>query len=317
MVASTLTTVSVFLPIVFVTGIAGQIFKELAWVVVVTQVISAIIAFTLLPMLIAKVGEKSSLTKRDIHDDGFGGQPSEKPATPFGYIARIFEKIMEMGSIPITAIEKLYVKMLPAFLAAKWFFLLIIFMVFLGSLYLFTTMDKILLPKVDQKQFMIKIDLPVGSRVEFTNRISQRVEKHVLDIPAVKSAAAIIGSSKGENTKEVLERLGSHQSQIVVTVKSDSEIPTDQVVQKVRQYFELSEGKKLIGIFDVEVSYDVTRLSNELARRFPGSQITASSVNGRIMLSGSAHDAVTLDKAVTIARNSLVVVRNRRTSSSR
>ncbi len=63
-----------------------------------------------------------------------------------------------------------------------------------------------------------------------------------------------------------------------------------------------AEGKKLIGIFDVEVSYDVTRLSNELARRFPGSQITASSVNGRIMLSGSAHDAVTLDKAVTIAR---------------
>ncbi|MBI4352384.1 MAG: efflux RND transporter permease subunit, partial [Candidatus Omnitrophica bacterium] len=53
MVASTLTTVSVFLPLVFVTGIAGQIFKELAWVVVVTQIVSAVIAFTLLPMLIA------------------------------------------------------------------------------------------------------------------------------------------------------------------------------------------------------------------------------------------------------------------------
>jgi pilus assembly protein CpaC len=62
------------------------------------------------------------------------------------------------------------------------------------------------------------------------------------------------------------------------------------------------EGKKLIGIFDVEVSYDITRLSNELKRRFPRSRLSASSVNGRIMLSGEVVDAVTLDKAVTIAR---------------
>jgi pilus assembly protein CpaC len=63
-----------------------------------------------------------------------------------------------------------------------------------------------------------------------------------------------------------------------------------------------AEGKKLIGIFDVEVSYDITRLTNELKRRFAGSHIQAASVNGRIMLSGEVADAVTLDKAVTIAR---------------
>ena len=63
-----------------------------------------------------------------------------------------------------------------------------------------------------------------------------------------------------------------------------------------------AEGKKLIGIFDVEVSYDITRLTNELKRRFAGSHLEASSVNGRIMLSGEVVDAVTLDQAVTIAR---------------
>jgi pilus assembly protein CpaC len=63
-----------------------------------------------------------------------------------------------------------------------------------------------------------------------------------------------------------------------------------------------SEGKKLIGIFDVEVSYDITRLTNELRRRFPGSHLEASTVNGRIMLAGEVSDAATLDKAVTIAR---------------
>lgn len=63
-----------------------------------------------------------------------------------------------------------------------------------------------------------------------------------------------------------------------------------------------SEGKKLIGIFDVEVTYDITRLTNEFKRHFPRSHLQASTVNGRIMLSGEVADAATLDKAVTIAR---------------
>jgi len=63
-----------------------------------------------------------------------------------------------------------------------------------------------------------------------------------------------------------------------------------------------AEGKKLIGIFDVEVNYDISRLTNELRRNFPGSRLHASSVNGRIMLSGDVTDAATLDKAVIIAK---------------
>ena len=62
-----------------------------------------------------------------------------------------------------------------------------------------------------------------------------------------------------------------------------------------------AEGKRQVGIFDIEVSYDVTRLAVEL-QRVAGSSIKVSSVNGRILLSGNAPDAVTLDRAVTVAR---------------
>jgi len=61
------------------------------------------------------------------------------------------------------------------------------------------------------------------------------------------------------------------------------------------------EERKLLGIFDVEVSYDVTRLQTEL-RRLTSSGIRVTSVNGRLLLSGTSPDAVTLDRAVTIAR---------------
>jgi pilus assembly protein CpaC len=62
-----------------------------------------------------------------------------------------------------------------------------------------------------------------------------------------------------------------------------------------------AEGKRQVGIFDIEVSYDVSRLAVEI-REVAGSSIRVSSVNGRIMLSGVAPDAATLDKAVTMAR---------------
>ena len=59
--------------------------------------------------------------------------------------------------------------------------------------------------------------------------------------------------------------------------------------------------KKPVGIFDVEVSYDISRLATEIGR-FTGGGIQVSSINGRIMLSGTSSDAATLDKAVEIAR---------------
>jgi pilus assembly protein CpaC len=62
------------------------------------------------------------------------------------------------------------------------------------------------------------------------------------------------------------------------------------------------EGKKLVGVFDVEVSYDTSRLGAELAQRFPSARFRVSSVNGRIMLAGSAPNGSIVDQAMTIAK---------------
>jgi pilus assembly protein CpaC len=63
-----------------------------------------------------------------------------------------------------------------------------------------------------------------------------------------------------------------------------------------------AEGKRLIGVFDVEVVYDTSILANEIRKRFPHAKLRVGSVNGRIMLSGTAPDGPTVDKAVQIAR---------------
>jgi pilus assembly protein CpaC len=63
-----------------------------------------------------------------------------------------------------------------------------------------------------------------------------------------------------------------------------------------------SEGRKLIGVFDVTVTHDTSILAAEVARRFPYAKLRVTAVRERIMLTGTSPDAVTLDKAVQLAR---------------
>ena len=62
------------------------------------------------------------------------------------------------------------------------------------------------------------------------------------------------------------------------------------------------EGRKVVGVFDVEVSYDTTMLTAEITRRFSHAGIRVSTANGKILLTGTSPDALTLDQAVTVAR---------------
>ncbi|MBI2095506.1 MAG: efflux RND transporter permease subunit [Candidatus Omnitrophica bacterium] len=218
MTASTLANVFVFLPVVFVSGIAGQLFKELAWVIVVTQIVSAVIAFTLLPMLISKSGEKNAFRQRDI-----------------------------------SAIENFYLKVLGAFTRRKGPGFLAVFLLFLAGVSVILSMDRVLLPKVEQGEFTVKVDLPVGARVDFTDQISRKVEKFVSNISYVQTVSSVVGSSKGDSTKEVVERLGAHEAQITVTMKPEYKKYAPQVVQALRQFFELSKGRQII--YPARLSY--------------------------------------------------------------
>ena len=68
--AATLTTVAVFFPMVFISGIAGQLFKDQALTVTFALLFSLLVALTLIPML-------ASLGAQSRYDDGGDGAPAE------------------------------------------------------------------------------------------------------------------------------------------------------------------------------------------------------------------------------------------------
>lgn len=63
----------------------------------------------------------------------------------------------------------------------------------------------------------------------------------------------------------------------------------------------LGADKKLLGIIEVEVAFDVSAIEAHYRRSLPRSRIRVASVNGRIMLSGMVSDAIALEKAIAIA----------------
>jgi hydrophobic/amphiphilic exporter-1 (mainly G- bacteria), HAE1 family len=211
-VASTLTTIAVFLPMIFVVGVAGQLFKELAFTVTFSLIGSLWVALTLIPLLSCKLGG--------------GQQDAAKTAVAFA------------GGEGWKKFLKKYEKMLRMFLAHKGIGLSVVVMIFVASLFIFNFLEKELMPKTDQGQFMINVDMPVGTKLSETNKLVLLMEEKIIGLPYVGSASSVVGSTSGESAKDIVKRLGSNQAQIIVNlVEKNRKIKTADAVRYLEEMF--------------------------------------------------------------------------------
>jgi len=131
-------------------------------------------------------------------------------------------------------------------------------------------------------------------------------ESNVIDLgPGGRASAIRISAGKSENIHtdasfgEVVVSDPDIADVMPMTDHSLSVLGKKIGTTRVSVY---AEGKRLVGVFDIEVTYDTSYLGTELARRFPAAHFRVSSVNGKILVSGEAPDAVTVDRAIVIAK---------------
>jgi len=210
-VASTLTTIAVFLPMIFVVGVAGQLFKELAFTVTFSLVGSLWVALTLIPLLSCRIS-------------GISVGKNVKPG----------------GSLSVTTsgawrgMLGKYEFFLRKFLKYKFIGLLFVLVIFIGSLFIFTFLEKELMPKTDQGQFIVKVDMPVGTKLSETNKIVLGIEDEIHRCASVDSVSSVVGSTKGESAKDVVKRLSSHEGQIIVNLKEEDKIETMDFIRELK-----------------------------------------------------------------------------------
>ncbi len=211
---SVLTTIVVFLPLIFVIGIIGQISKDFALTVTFSLLASWVASVTIIPLLASNMTVGKNVVVQDESD----------------VAALDKSKVM-------LKIRGMFEGLLEKFVKHKGRYLFYTFILFIASLSLFIFMDKELMPKVDQGQFIIKIDMPAGTKVDVTDSLSQEVEKFILTIPEVENINVTVGSTKEATTKHVMERLASNQSEIAVTLKKRRKLKSADIVQIIKNHF--------------------------------------------------------------------------------
>ncbi|WP_206811053.1 efflux RND transporter permease subunit [Paradesulfitobacterium ferrireducens] len=176
--ASTLTTVAVFLPIVFVQGITATIFRQLALTVTMSLAASLVVALTLVPMLSSKI------LKVDRDNGGSKTGLRKIFSYPFDLFDRFFRKV-----------ESGYGRLLRWALGHRKSTVLIAILVFVLSMTSVVNVGAEFFPKMDEGQFTVNVTLPEGAELKDTEQVMNRIEGKLQEFPEMDAAFSIIGTN--------------------------------------------------------------------------------------------------------------------------
>ncbi|HEX5521609.1 MAG TPA: efflux RND transporter permease subunit, partial [Longimicrobiaceae bacterium] len=214
--ASTLTTIAVFGPIVYIEGVAGELFGALSFAVAFSLLASLIVALTLLPTMAARWKVVAS-------------SPESRTPKRSGPLARLLERF-ERG---FEHFASTYERALEAALARPGRVVALAALLLVAGLAVGALLERRVLPPVDQGEFRARLELPRGTPLEETEAAARRVEAALLDDPAVEAVFTSVGRrvaaagveeeesglntavlevrlKEGERTAPVLERLRPH-----------------------------------------------------------------------------------------------------------
>lgn len=170
--ASTITTLVIFLPLVFVRGVAGMLFTEFALVVVIALVCSLFVALTLVPML------ASRMLKAQPPDTVVTKRPSR------------FRGLLDLAERGFNGLDHFYRDVLAVGLAHR-FTTLIAAVVLLGlSVLLVPLIGSEFLPPSDEGEVNLRGDMEVATRIGLVDQQARKLEAEVVD--AVPELAARI-----------------------------------------------------------------------------------------------------------------------------
>lgn len=196
-IASTLTTLAVFLPLIFVRGMAGVMFKQLSYVVCFALACSLAVALTLVPMLAARIFRTANLKQ------GLKEAQTRK-------IFRISGKIF-------TNMENSYKQLLHLALDHRKLCVTGAILLFAGSLALIPYVGVELMPTTDEGEVRINAEMAVGTRLGLVDEAFKEIEDLVKqEVPEAKSTLSRIGGTSWRSR-------GSHTGEMRISLKPESE----------------------------------------------------------------------------------------------
>jgi HAE1 family hydrophobic/amphiphilic exporter-1 len=201
-IASTLTTIVVFLPIVYLQGASGALFKDQAWTVAFSLIASLFVAILVIPMLF-NIAYKNSKIKHQVK------------SVRIGWYGRILGKILDAKAV-----------------------VLILTLVLLAiTVYVFPRIGSEYLPKSGTAEFSIEIKLQEGTQLNRTSETVRSIEQQLTDllgekISIIYSQIGPLGSSG--NDKSVFQN--ENTASLKVIISQDFVEQSSSIIQAVEEY---------------------------------------------------------------------------------
>ncbi len=227
-VAATLTTIAVFFPMVFISGIAGQLFRDQALTVTFALLFSLLVALMVIPML-------ASLGARSRYDQGDTGGPP-------GRFTRAVAKLVRLAGLAFLGLRKLgwfllwpttwllqrlhggiaavYPGMLRWALGHRALVVGSAAAIFVGTMLLVPRLGTELIPQFSQGEFSVDLRLAPGSPLTETDRAIRVAQAAAARIDAVEVSYSVAGTGNRLDANPV--DAGDHTGTLNVTLEQGS-----------------------------------------------------------------------------------------------
>lgn len=283
-IASTLTTLVVFLPLTFIQGMAGLLFREFALVVAFSLICSLVAAIFLVPMLAAKMMEADQKT---------GG--------PKGLTKHIYN----VTESALRRMENEYKAALHWCLDHRWFTLLVTALMLAGSVFLVTKIDVEQMPKTDEGNLQVNAEMATGIRLELMSERTRELENQILEnIPEVRAIVSSVGGSSwrgvATNQAGINVRFGTREERMRAGLRT-----TEEITQELRRMFasvpgmeiRVSEGRSFgrggggdsnepvsveVRGHDMDLANDIAHQALTILRQIPGVADARITREGRV-----------------------------------
>ena len=241
--AATLTSVAVFFPMVFISGIAGQLFRDQALTVTFSLLLSLLVALTLVPMLSAGRTEANTVVDED------NEAPRGRLATALGAMAAstrrmssavsaFMAKLLSPGVWLMQSLyhwaEGVYPTAVTWALQHRRTVLGGAAAVFLGTMALVPLLGTELIPQMSQGEFNVDVKLASGSPLEATDQAMVAATNAAKSLPNLKTAYAVAGTGNRLDANPV--DAGENTGRLAITlVAGASREDEDTAINALRQ----------------------------------------------------------------------------------
>ncbi|MDD3907728.1 MAG: efflux RND transporter permease subunit, partial [Bacteroidales bacterium] len=202
MVGSSLSTIVIFLPFVFMSGVAGAYFKVMTNTMIITLCCSFFVTWIALPViylwLTSKKGEKNDIQKEKVH--------LVKKQNWVNY-----------------------------FITRPWISLIYVLFLILSVILIVPHLETGFLPEMDEGSIVLDYKTPSGTSLEETDQVLRQVEKILLKIPEVETYSRRTGTQMGFFITE------PNNGDYLIQLKKKRKRTTEEVIDDIRRRVEASQ----------------------------------------------------------------------------